>query len=146
MRSLQRLNIHVAQLHLVLNPYSEGNAAVLVSKPRGRHMKPHLLTSLPTCPYSFPIAGLALLLAVSLASISGNAGAHPGRTAPDGCHYCRTNCERWGVPKNQRHCHGRTSQSTSLQEPHSESEPTAYATVVPTLLDLPSEEDGSKNP
>lgn len=32
--------------------------------------------------------------------------AHPGRTASDGCHYCRTNCDRWGVPWNQRHCHG----------------------------------------
>lgn len=32
--------------------------------------------------------------------------AHPGNTASDGCHYCRTNCEQWGVPANQRHCHG----------------------------------------
>jgi len=32
--------------------------------------------------------------------------AHPGRTASDGCHYCRTNCDYWGVPWNQRHCHG----------------------------------------
>ena len=32
--------------------------------------------------------------------------AHPGRTASDGCHYCRTNCSRWGVPSSQRHCHG----------------------------------------
>ncbi len=31
--------------------------------------------------------------------------AHPGRTAADGCHYCRTNCDKWGVPWNQRHCH-----------------------------------------
>jgi len=31
--------------------------------------------------------------------------AHPGRTASDGCHYCRTNCEKWGVPKGERHCH-----------------------------------------
>lgn len=31
--------------------------------------------------------------------------AHPGRTASDGCHYCRTNCDYWGVPHNQRHCH-----------------------------------------
>lgn len=31
--------------------------------------------------------------------------AHPGRTASDGCHYCRTNCDKWGVPWNQRHCH-----------------------------------------
>jgi len=33
--------------------------------------------------------------------------AHPGRTASDGCHYCRTNCGSWGVPWNERHCHGR---------------------------------------
>lgn len=32
--------------------------------------------------------------------------AHPGRTASDGCHYCRTNCSSWGVPWNERHCHG----------------------------------------
>lgn len=32
--------------------------------------------------------------------------AHPGNTASDGCHYCRTNCDRWGVPWNARHCHG----------------------------------------
>lgn len=32
--------------------------------------------------------------------------AHPGRTASDGCHYCRTRCDYWGVPWNARHCHG----------------------------------------
>ena len=32
--------------------------------------------------------------------------AHPGRTASDGCHYCRTNCDKWGVAWNERHCHG----------------------------------------
>lgn len=32
--------------------------------------------------------------------------AHPGRTAADGCHYCRTNCDKYGVPWNERHCHG----------------------------------------
>jgi micrococcal nuclease len=31
--------------------------------------------------------------------------AHPGKTASDGCHYCRTNCDRWGVEWNDRHCH-----------------------------------------
>lgn len=45
--------------------------------------------------------GILLLLALS----STLAQAHPGRTANDGCHYCRTNCSSWGVPKNQRHCH-----------------------------------------
>ena len=32
--------------------------------------------------------------------------AHPGRTAGDGCHYCRTNCDSWGIAWNERHCHG----------------------------------------
>lgn len=31
--------------------------------------------------------------------------AHPGNTASDGCHYCRTNCDSWGEAWNQRHCH-----------------------------------------
>jgi hypothetical protein len=31
--------------------------------------------------------------------------AHPGNTAADGCHYCRTNCDRWGESWNTRHCH-----------------------------------------
>ncbi|MDO8589984.1 MAG: hypothetical protein Q7R69_01805 [bacterium] len=31
--------------------------------------------------------------------------AHPGNTASDGCHYCRTNCDKWGVAWNERHCH-----------------------------------------
>ncbi|MDP3941042.1 MAG: thermonuclease family protein [bacterium] len=39
------------------------------------------------------------------------AQAHPGRTAADGCHYCRTNCDQWGVPWNERHCHGGSSTS-----------------------------------
>lgn len=38
--------------------------------------------------------------------------AHPGRTASDGCHYCRTNCDDWGVEWNERHCHGGSSTST----------------------------------
>lgn len=32
--------------------------------------------------------------------------AHPGNTAADGMHYCRTNCDSWGVPWGQRHGHG----------------------------------------
>ena len=31
--------------------------------------------------------------------------AHPGRTASDGCHYCRTNCAKWGEREGARHCH-----------------------------------------
>jgi hypothetical protein len=32
--------------------------------------------------------------------------AHPGNTSADGGHYCRTNCDYWGVPYGQRHFHG----------------------------------------
>ena len=32
--------------------------------------------------------------------------AHPGATASDGCHYCRTNCERYRVPPDVRHYYG----------------------------------------
>jgi len=32
--------------------------------------------------------------------------AHPGNTASDGCHYCRTNCSSWGEVYGARHCHG----------------------------------------
>ena len=47
------------------------------------------------------ISALVLVLGFSTLSLS-----HPGRTAADGCHYCRTRCDYWGVPWNQRHCHG----------------------------------------
>lgn len=38
--------------------------------------------------------------------------AHPGNTASDGCHYCRTNCDKWGVAWNERHCHGGSSKQS----------------------------------
>ena len=42
---------------------------------------------------------------------AGAAWAHPGRTAADGCHYCRTNCDKWGEVADARHCHGQTSRA-----------------------------------
>jgi len=50
-----------------------------------------------------------LFLVCILILIPSFASAHPGRTASDGCHYCRTNCEKWGVPKGVRHCHNGNS-------------------------------------
>lgn len=55
--------------------------------------------------------------------------AHPGRTASDGCHYCRTNCDKWGVAWNRRHCHGRTSISTTLKTTYCE-EDNIWATLA----------------
>lgn len=39
--------------------------------------------------------------------------AHPGRTDSNGCHTCRTNCERWGLSYGQYHCHNGGSSSHS---------------------------------
>ena len=51
---------------------------------------------------------IALLMALVAPLI---ASAHPGRTAADGCHYCRTNCARWGVPATSRDAPARRSRS-----------------------------------
>lgn len=34
--------------------------------------------------------------------------AHPGPADDNGCHFCRKNCDVWGVPWNAKHCHGKT--------------------------------------
>lgn len=46
-----------------------------------------------------------LIIVVGLFAFYNSTVAHPGNTASDGCHYCRTNCDSWGVAWNQRHCH-----------------------------------------
>lgn len=49
----------------------------------------------------------AVILALGVLSVTESASyGHPGRTAADGCHYCRTNCSSWGEAWNVRHCHG----------------------------------------
>ena len=68
-----------------------------------------------------------LLAIVSILIALTPAQAHPGRTAADGCHYCRTNCDDWGVPYNQRHCHG-GSNATVPNAPV----PTSVSTPAPT--------------
>ncbi len=49
--------------------------------------------------------------------------AHPGATDPDGGHYCRTNCDKYGVPWNERHFHNSGSTSPSVDN----SKPRTYA-------------------
>jgi hypothetical protein len=48
---------------------------------------------------SLVLAGILMVLPIELR-------AHPGNTASDGCHYCRTNCDKWGEAWGERHCHG----------------------------------------
>ncbi len=64
--------------------------------------------------------------------------AHPGRTAADGCHYCRTNCDRWGVPWNQRHCHGGGDPPTNTPRPLPTWTPIPTRTPFPTKIPTPT--------
>ena len=52
--------------------------------------------------------------------------AHPGNTAADGCHYCRTNCAKWGEVAGARHCHGNSTPT-----------PTSTPKPVPTPITSP---------
>lgn len=40
--------------------------------------------------------------------------AHPGKTDANGCHYCRTNCAKWGLYNGQYHCHNGGSSGSSV--------------------------------
>lgn len=42
-----------------------------------------------------------------------NVYAHPGRTDSSGCHYCRTNCAKWGLSEGEYHCHNGSSSSST---------------------------------
>ncbi|MDD2224701.1 MAG: hypothetical protein PHP97_00865 [Candidatus Shapirobacteria bacterium] len=79
---------------------------------------------------------LSIFFIFSLILLPKNTFAHPGNTASDGCHYCRTNCDRWGVPWNERHCHGGTVVETV--QPTSTPIPTAIPTKKPTLTPTPT--------
>ncbi len=58
--------------------------------------------------------------------------AHPGRTDSSGCHVCRTNCDKWGVSWNVKHCHG------GSVAPVVTAKPTVKATPLPTRIYTPA--------
>lgn len=77
-----------------------------------------------------------LLFVFSFLILAKPASAHPGRTAADGCHYCRTNCDSWGVPWGERHCHGGSSGTGSSPVYVAPTQPPViiYPTATPKLL------------
>lgn len=96
---------------------------------------------------------LVILLTIFALFYAPESSAHPGRTAADGCHYCRTNCDSWGVSWNERHCHGGGSsggsgnsvpvQSDSVQSAPVVQQPVVKriyptATPKPTLTPIPT--------
>lgn len=47
-----------------------------------------------------------LLLLVAIIFVSAQpVFAHPGNTSSDGCHFCKTNCGKWGYTYGTRHGH-----------------------------------------
>lgn len=52
--------------------------------------------------------------------------AHPGNTASDGCHYCRTNCDKWGVAWDERHCHNTYVEPEYTAPAYTPPEPVTY--------------------
>lgn len=65
------------------------------------------------------VLGIALILLL---------GLHPGGKDVDGCHYCQTNCAKWGVSPGERHCHN--DGSTRPQKP---AKPTPKKPAKPPL-------------
>jgi len=58
-----------------------------------------------------------ILISLSILIIPLSTYAHPGNTASDGCHYCRTNCDKWGEVWDARHCHGGYTPTINDYEP-----------------------------
>jgi hypothetical protein len=56
-------------------------------------------------PFIFSMKKIIILTLIIASSFTELIFAHPGNTASDGCHYCRTNCDKWWEVWNARHCH-----------------------------------------
>lgn len=64
---------------------------------------------------------LLIIVVIMIVCFTPNVYAHPGRTDSNGCHTCRTNCERWGLSYGQYHCHNGGSSSRSNSSSRSSS-------------------------
>lgn len=56
------------------------------------------------------------LLFLLLLLLPATVHSHPGKTDAEGCHVCRTNCDKWGVAKGEKHCHDNESIPPPLPE------------------------------
>lgn len=80
---------------------------------------------------------VSALMLLPLLLFPQNSFAHPGNTASDGCHYCRTNCASWGEVQGARHCHGGyTAPVPTYSTPTTK--PTVKPTVKPTITPTPT--------
>ena len=83
----------------LLDMKMDGMNSPLVAQRHQRHRKPRPLIGKDT------LMSICTLLTLVVILTAGPARAHPGNVAPDGCHYCRPNCAKWGEVEGKRHCH-----------------------------------------
>jgi len=87
------------------------------------------------------IGSLAIAAALAVFLFSTEVKAHPGNTASDGCHYCRTNCSKWGEVSGARHCHGGYVAPAPIKPP-----PPKYAPPPPSPKPSPYIKRSSPSP
>lgn len=90
---------------------------------------------------------IGLLALVFVAAQAPHVDAHPGRTDSKGGHYCRTNCEKWGLSYGEYHYHN-SGKSTTKTTTKSTSKTTvtrkATAPAKPALVTVPVYINGVK--
>ena len=59
----------------------------------------------------------SVILAIAACFVAATGFSHPGGTGEDGCHVCRSNCEKWSLDKDERHCHNDGSDGDSAPAP-----------------------------
>ncbi len=69
--------------------------------------------------------------------------AHPGRTDANGCHYCRTNCAKWGLSDGQYHCHNGGGYNSSSSNSYNST--SSYGSTSPSNYSQPETPKSSDN-
>ena len=69
--------------------------------------------------------------------------AHPGRTDANGCHYCRTNCAKWGLSDGQYHCHNGGGYNSSSSNSYNST--SSYGSTSPSNYSQPEPPKSSDN-
>lgn len=69
--------------------------------------------------------------------------AHPGRTDANGCHYCRTNCAKWGLSDGQYHCHNGGGYNSSSSNSYNST--SSYGSTSPSNYSQPAPPKSSDN-
>ena len=72
---------------------------------------------------------IKVLIVVLMILTINNVYAHPGRTDSSGCHYCRTNCAKWGLSEGEYHCHNGSSSSSSSSSSSTNSNTQTTSTI-----------------